>query len=173
MSFIKYIWFIGTTWTIKYHCPNKWTPKDFKNPPQLELIEGQDLDFPHDCMPGPYDYLGHVFLRNCQKLLSENVTIPTSDLYFKVKTAIYRNMGVDGADLSPQLEMRRKDVMLALAPYNVMHTSLARERRKYIPADLESMQNFDQNHSWNFCKEENLCKYAGEIYLHYLQLLLT
>ena len=124
-------------------------------------------------MPGPYDYLGHVFLRNCQKLLSENVTIPTSDLYFKVKTAIYRNMGVDGADLSPQLEMRRKDVMLALAPYNVMHTSLARERRKYIPADLESMQNFDQNHSWNFCKEENLCKYAGEIYLHYLQLLLT
>ena len=125
-------------------------------------MKGQDFTIEHDCMPGPFDYLGHVFLRNCQKMISENVTRPAADIYYNVKNAIYEAMGVDGSDLSPELQLKKKDVMLALAPFNCLHSTLVRERRKYIPADLDTMEEFDQNHEWNFNKEENLCKFAGK-----------
>ena len=53
--------FPGKTITIKYHCPNLYTPEDKDNKPQLELIQGQDFNVEHDCMPGPYDFLGEKF----------------------------------------------------------------------------------------------------------------
>ena len=113
-----------------------------------------------------YYFLGHVFLRECQKLLSENVTRPATDIYWAVRNAIFVKMGVDGTDLSHELEQKKKDIMLSLAPYNILHKTIGRTKRTFIPPDLLTMDDFDSNHQWNFVGSENICKYAGNfIYL--------
>ena len=71
-------------------------------------------------------------------------------------------MGVDGTDLTEEDELKKKDIILSLAPYNSLHGTLSREKRKFIPPDLLTMGDFDSNHPWNFERNENLCKYEGK-----------
>ena len=122
---------------MKFRCPNKWTPKNKYNKPQLQVMEGQDFDADeHDCMPGPYSFLGMVFLRNCQILVEQNPSSPSTDIYWAVRNKILKEMGVDGTMLNAEDQFKKKEVIRALKPYNQLQHTLLRERRKYIPTDL-------------------------------------
>lgn len=125
-------------------------------------MEGENLDPEiHDCMPGPYSFVGHVFLRNCQALMEKNPTRPCSDIYWAVRDKIMTQMGVAGTTLTAALQQRKKEIIRALKPYHQLHNTLLKERRKYIPRDLMTMDEFDENSSHNFSADENLCKYSG------------
>ena len=122
---------------MKFRCLNKWTPKDKNDKPQLQVMEGQDFGADkHHCIPGPYSFLGMVFLRNCQILVEQNPSSPSTDIYWAVRNKILMKMGVDETMLNAEDQFKKKEVIRALKPYNQLHHTLLRKRRKYIPTDL-------------------------------------
>lgn len=114
-------------------------------------------------MPGPYDYLGYIFLRKLQLKMFEDPTMRMGDIYQEVKQAIYVKMGVDGSDLSPELDKKKKDILQVLAPYNAIRKTLYDAKRAVIPKDIDTMIEFNQELSWNYHGDENLCKYVGKL----------